>query len=442
MDEDKVKVDAIVVGGGPAGLAAAYTLAQNEMEVIIVERGEYAGSKNLGGLLYGTILNEMIPEFWKTAPIERSVVKRQVAYLGKDGQHAGATFGCDEWGKEPYNYTYTVHRSQFDRWFAEQCEEAGASLVEGMVVDDLIYEGEGADKKAIGVKIRGDEEFYADVIILADGAHSMVTEKAMEELGITRSEKQHFALGVKETFSLPKTVIEDRFGLDDGEGVAYDFIGVPFDGFIGGGFIYTQKETVSVGIVGKLDQLVKKNDVTPNEIMDRFKAHPVIAKLLRGGELVEYGAHLLPEGGIQSVPELAGNGVMIVGDAAGLLNVSLYKEGTNHAMESGRYAALTAIDAKKAGDFSKEFLKAYEKKMEGSIAIQDLKKYASMPNILDSSPELLSDYPARVTQLLVDYFTVSKEPKKDIQKRAIKKAKAGLPMIKTAIKLLKARKLM
>src|SRR5210317_1870573 len=97
MDEDKVKVDAIVVGGGPAGLAAAYTMAQNEMEVIVVERGEYSGSKNLGGLLYGTILNEMIPNFWEKAPIERSVVKCQVTYLGKDGQHAGLSFGCEDW---------------------------------------------------------------------------------------------------------------------------------------------------------------------------------------------------------------------------------------------------------------------------------------------------------------------------------------------------------
>jgi electron transfer flavoprotein-quinone oxidoreductase len=444
MDDEKVKVDAIVVGGGPAGLAAAYTMAQKEMEVIVVERGEYCGSKNLGGLLYGTILNDMIPNFWEKAPIERNVVKRQVTFLGED-THAGMTFGTQDWAKPPYNYTYTVHRSQFDRWFAEQVEEAGANLVEGMVVDELIYEGEGADKKAVGVRIRGDEEFYADVIILADGTHSIVTETAMKELQIPGGrDEQHYALGVKETYSLPKKVIEDRFGLADGEGAAYDFMGIPFEGFVGGGFIYTQKETVSIGFVGKLSSLAEREDdqSKPTEIMDKFKNHPYVQRLLRDGELLEYGAHLLPEGGYNSVPQLVGNGVMITGDAAGLLNVSLYKEGTNHAMESGRNAGMTAVKAKEKGDFSKAGLMGYQTMMDDSIAMKDLKKYESLPEIMDSTPEVLGEYPARVNKLLVDYFTMSKDSKKDIQKRAIKSFLTGLPKFKFIRDLIKARKLM
>ncbi len=444
MDDEQVKVDVIIVGGGPAGLAAAYTLAKKDMEVILVERGEFSGSKSLGGLLYGTVLNELIPNFWESAPIERPVVKRQVCYLGEKNFSA-VTFGSQSWGEAPFNYTYTVHRSQFDKWFSQQVEAAGASLLEGMVVDGLIYEGEGEAKKAKGVRIRGDEgheEFFADMIILCDGAHCLVTQEAMKELNMkSGGHEQHFAVGVKETIGLDKSVIEDRFGLNDGEGAALDFIGVPFDGLVGGGFIYTQKETVSIGAAAKLET-VKKAGLKPNELLDTFKRHPEVKKMIRGGELLEYGAHLIPEGGYDCVAQMAANGVMICGDAAGLVNMSLYKEGTNHAMESGKLAAETAIEAKEKGDFSYQALRAYEDKMKGSIAMQDLEKYRNLPEILDTTPAVLSEYPDRATQMLVDYFTVSMEPKKAIQKRAIKDFFSGLSKIKLAKDMFRARKLM
>ncbi len=441
MADDQVKMDAIVVGGGPAGLAAAYTMAQAGLQVVLVERGEYAGSKNVGGLLYGTILNEMMPGFAEKAPIERSVAKRQIFFLG-EGQHVAVSFGADAWSKPPYNYTYTVHRSQFDRWFAKQVEEAGASLVEGMVVDGLLYQGEGAAKQASGVLIRGGEQFLGDVIVLADGANCLVTEKTRGELGLRGgATKQHFALGVKEVIGLPKGVIEDRFGLSDGEGAAYDFIGVPFAGLIGGGFIYTQKETVCLGFAAKLETLAKGHQ-KPTEIMDAFKRHPVVANFLRGGELLEYSAHLIPEGGYDAVPQLAGNGVLIAGDAAGLVNMSLYKEGTNHAMESGRTAGEVAKLAKDKGDFSLATLGEYERRLQASVALADLKKYRALPEILDCTPEVLGLYPAKVTRLLVDYFTNAHESKAAIQKRAVREFFRDLPKLKFVRDLIRARKLM
>jgi electron transfer flavoprotein-quinone oxidoreductase len=440
--EEKVKVDLIVVGGGPAGLMAAAVAAKEGLEVVVVERGEYSGSKNVGGLLYGTILNELIPNFYERAPIERCVSKRSLFFLTPD-KHISLSFGSDEWSKPPYNNTYIVHRSQFDRWLAGEVEEIGATLLDGTVVDELIYEGDGGDKRVVGVKVRGEEEeeFYADVVILADGANPLVTESAIESLGMRKGKKeQQYALGVKEVIALPKEKVEDRFNLEDGEGAAFDFFGAPFEGLVGGGFIYTGKETVSIGVAVKLEAMIQAR-MNPNDLIEGFKNHPVVRRLIDGGELLEYSAHLIPEGGRLAVPQLSANGVMIAGDAAGFVNASLYKEGTNHAMESGKYAGLTAVEAKKSGDFSSETLSGYERRLMEGVVMKDLKKYERFPEILDTTPELLSLYPKKVVDTLVSFFTVTGEPKSEIQKRAIKEFFRGLPKLKLIGHLLKAKRL-
>ena len=441
MSDDSVSVDAIVVGGGPAGLAAALTMAQQGLEVILIERGEYAGSKNVGGLVYATVLNELIPDAFQKAPIERPVSRRSIAYLGED-QFMAMDWGSDDWAKPPFNHTYIVNRSQFDRWFAKEVEKAGVNLIEGVVVDDLTYEGEGVNRKVTGVKLRGDESFKAPVVILAEGSNCLVTAKARAALVLKPGQHtQEYAIGVKEIIGLPKEKIQDRFNLAPHEGAAMDFVGVPFKGTVGGGFIYTAKEAVHVGAVMRIASLVeaKRN---PSEILDVFKRHPRIAPLIQGGELLEYSAHMLPEGGHSAIGELTGNGLMIVGDAAGLLNMSLYKEGTNHAMESGRYAGLTAAEAKKKGDFSRAGLAAYERRLQDGVVMRDLKKYSDVPDVLTGSPALFSLYPDKITRLLVDYFTVSSEPKSVTQKKAIRKFLHDLPKLQFLRDMFRARKML
>ncbi len=440
-DNDTVKVDVIVIGGGPAGLSAAYTMAQSGLDVIVVERGEYVGAKNVSGLLYGNTLNELIPNFYDRAPIERPVSKRYINFLG-DGDHCLVSFGSEEWSNPPYNNTFVVYRAQFDKWFADETEETGVSLLEGVVADSLLYEGEGANKKVIGVNIRDDEDFYADIVILAEGANAIVTESALAELNM-RPGKQPptYGLGVKEIIALQREKIEDRFNLNENEGAALDFIGSPFNGLVGGGFIYTGKETLSVGFIAKLDAVIHSK-VNPNDIIDGFKKHPIVHKYLRGGEVVEYSAHLIPEGGYQAIPELTANGLMIVGDAAGLTNVSFYHEASNLAMASGKYAGETAILAKEQSDFSKQTLSAYEDKLRQSFVMQDLKKYKNAPEILDSTPELFALYPKKVCKLLIDYFRVSQESKKETQKKAIKDFLSGLPKLKLVGNLFRAKKLL
>lgn len=426
MSQDEtVKVDAIVVGGGPAGLAAAYTMAKKGLEVIVIERGEYAGAKNVGGLLYGTVLDQMMPKFYEKAPIERTVSKRSISFLDED-QQLQLWFGAKRWNEAPFNNTFIVYRSQFDRWFAKQVEEAGASLLEGTVAESLIFDGAGDERKVIGVKVRGDEKFLADVVILCDGANALMTEKARAELKMKPGKhKQEWAVGVKEIIGLRREKIEDRFNLEGNEGAALDYIGSPFEGMIGGGFIYTGKESIHVGFAAKMETLAATG-LKPNEAMQRFKTHPVVRKLLAGGDLLEYSAHLLPEGGYDAIGQLVANGVLIAGDAAGLLNASLYKEGTNHAMESGRAAGETAIEAKERKDFSRAGLALYEEKMKASVAMADLKKVRKLPQLLESTPQLMSLYPRKVTSLLCDFFSVASESKKETQKRAMKKFFEGV----------------
>jgi len=438
--QEKVKVDAIVIGAGPAGLAAAYTMAKEGLEVIVVERGEYSGSKNVGGLLYGTALNKLIPNFYEKAPIERPVSKRTLSFLGEH-EYFSINFGSETWSSPPFNNTYIVHRAQFDKWFSTQVEQTGANLLEATVVDDLIYETLNGEKKVVGVKIRGDEEFYSDVVILAEGANALVTQKASKTLGLkTGNIKQEYAVGVKEIISLSKEKIEDRFGLAENEGAALDFFGSPFDRVVGGGFIYTGKESIHVGFAARAESLTHSK-LNPNDILDKFKSNPRVKPYIAGGELLEYSAHLIPEGGFDAVCELFGNGLMIVGDAAGFVNMSLYKEGTNHAMESGRCAGETAIIAKKKGDFSRQTLAEYEKKLKAGTILKDLKKYRKVSQVLEGTPNLFSLYPKKVAQLMIDYFTVCDESKSQIQKRAIRGFLKGLPKFEFVRDVIRAKAL-
>lgn len=435
---DQVKVDAIVVGGGPAGLSAALTMAKAGLEVILVERGEYAGSKNVGGLVYGTVLQRMIPNAFEQAPIERPVSKRSLFFLG-DGEHVGLDFGAEEWSRPPFNNTYIVHRSQFDRWFAAQVEAAGASLLEGMVVEDVLTEGVGREKRAIGVRLRGDERLYANAVVLADGANCLVSEKARIDLGMKDGRvRQEYALGVKEIIGLPKGVLEDRFNLENGEGAAIDFFGVPFEGLVGGGFLYTAKEAIHLGFAARIESLAHAG-ISPNEVITQLKQHPLVHKYIRGGELLEYSAHMIPEGGYNAIPDLVANGALIAGDAAGFVNMSLYKEGTNHAMESGAAAGETLVELKPKGDWSTAALGRYRERLSDGVVLKDLKQYSRVPEVLGNTPNLLSLYPKKVNRMLIDYFSVLPEPKKAIQRRALQNFLKGLPKFQFIRDLLRAR---
>lgn len=414
MGEDKF--DVIIVGGGLAGSTAAYILAQEGMEVLVIERGNYSGSKNMtGGRLYGHSLEKIIPEFAKEAPVERRISKERFSLLTKDSavtlEYAGAktgTPGCE---------SYSVLRAGFDRWLAEKAEEEGAMYIYGIRVDDLIVR----DGRVCGV-IAGDEEMESDLVILADGVNSLLAQKIGMKKELLPSQS---AVGVKEIIQLDAATIEQRFQLNPGEGLAWIFQGDCTDGRIGDGFLYTNKDTVSLGVLTTIEDIDGKETTIP-QLVDRLKNHPAVKPLIEGGKLVEYSAHLVPEGGYSMVPTLYRDGVLLAGDAASLvINLGFMIRGMDLAIESGRLAAQTAAAAKEKGDFSADTLASYQQALEDSFVMKDLKFYDGYEKVMEDR-RLYQDCPAKADRLFADLFVVDGSGAKDISKKIVPDLIEGL----------------
>jgi len=275
MSEEE-KFDCIIVGAGPAGLSAALTLAKAGVEVAVLERGEYPGSKNvMGGILFTTILDKLLPEFWKQAPVERHVTHRRFSMLSKDGE-AAFDFKSSAFSEPPYNHTWTVLRAKFDRWYAEQVEAAGAMIIPGMMVSEALLE----DGRVVGVKTEpGGDELRCDVVISSEGANSFLAE----QVGLRKPhDAKHMAVAVKEVIGLSRETIEDRFQLNDNEGSAYEVFGHAVQGTFGSGFVYTNKESLSIGIGATIHDMTRHN-LNPNDVLEQFKKHPSIAPFAQTG---------------------------------------------------------------------------------------------------------------------------------------------------------------
>jgi electron transfer flavoprotein-quinone oxidoreductase len=405
---DGDRMDAIVVGGGPAGITAARELANAGRSAVVLERGQFPGAKNVwGGILYHRPTEDLLPGFADEAPLERPIIEQRYLVLTEDAM-LGGTYRSMRFAEPPYN-AYSVLRAEFDRWHAGTAEAAGAEVYPEFTVTDLLWE----DGRVVGVTTgEPDGELYANVIVLADGANSLLAQK----VGLHREwAPMEQALIAKELIALPAGVIEERFNLPSGLGTALEIFGESTWGLLGYGFIYTNKETLSVGTGALLHDLIETG-INVNDMLDRFKKHPAIAPLLAGGETVEYSAHLIPEGGYNRMPQVYADGVVVVGDAAGFVN-PLNREGVNLAMLSGKFAAQAIAEATERGDFSAASLARYREQLDESVVIRDLYKIRNVTDFAHARPHLLRDYPALMSDMAREYLTVDGVTKSAKQKK-------------------------
>lgn len=394
--------DAIVVGAGPAGTTAALRMSQSGLRVLLLERGAAPGAKNMfGGMLpWCPVLEQLIPGFWGQAPWERHVVKR-ILTIATDTSAVSLAFESKNFDSPPYN-GYTLFRPAFDRWYAQQACRAGATLITGCLVEDLLRNGE---QRITGVKV-GKDRIQAPVVLLCDGVLSLLASRA----GLRAPPQvSAVALGVKGLFQLPERDIDERFQLVRRQGATQEFLGCT-EGIRGGGFVYTQTETLSVGLILHLDSL-KHHGAAPHELFRKFIASDALRKILKGARLMEYSARLLPESSPGTLPPLFGDSVLLAGDSAGLCYTNgLNQEGMNLAITSGFHAAETVIHALKTGNVSRKQLAEYRTRLKESFVLRDMKTFNQAIGLMQMD-RLFTTYPRLISSIMEQIYRSDGKPK-------------------------------
>ena len=411
MDE---RFDCIIVGGGVAGLSAAMALARADARFLLVERGEWSGAKNVsGGVLWGTDLARLVPNYWEDpeAGWERFVGRRRLTFMD-EGSAFSLDFASAHFAETPYT-GLTVLRSRFDAWLAGKVQEAidgsadpaASFIATNVLVEEVLMEG----GRAAGIRA-GEERFFADCVILAEGVNNLLARQVGLQTAYVPAEG--LAVGVKEVIRYDRRVLEDRFQLSPQSGMSNEYVGFATGGVEGGAFLYTNRESVSVGLVLGMADLRAKG-LTPYDLLNQFKAHPVVADQLRGGEVVEYSAKVVSTGDLRVMPrEVYGEGLLLAGEAANLvLNAGRAIQGMDYAMRSGLLAAETVVEAKKAGDFSAAFLRHYRLALENSYVMQDLRGFQGAVAVLHD-PAMFTSVPRLVCDFGRKFFTVDNQPTK------------------------------
>ncbi len=424
---DRIEFDVIVVGAGLAGSTAAAIAARAGLKVALVERGQNPGGKNFfGGALYTHAMQDVYPDFWeRKPPLERPVTEAGFWFMSKDGL-VRMTVQGGKLGSKPAD-AYVALRAKFDNWWAEQAQKEGAFLIPKTTVVDFLRDATG---RVAGIQTdRSDGEIYASVTIICEGVNNLLTQK----LGLSKHDLRPsaVALGVKQLISLPPETINSRFGLADLQhGLAVSVMGDVSLGLTGLGFLYTANDCISVGLGVNLDVL-EKHRIRPYELLQRYLNHPYIAPLIAGGRLMEYGAHLIPEGGWRDMPQLFADGVMVAGDAASMVN-PLHWEGTNMAIVAGKTAGLTAVQACQRQDFSSKSLSSYRKGLEESFVIQDLHQYRNLSRFLETHPDFMNIYPAFLNDAMGMFFGGFGKPKKHLYRDILRTLTKRRPLYRAA----------
>ena len=379
-ERETLDVDIVIVGGWPAGLSAALRLAQlqkgagTQLSIAVLEKAAEPGAHLLSGaVLDPKALAELVPDFEaKGAPLVSAVREDRIYFLTRSGK---IKFPITPPPLQNHG-NYIVSLQQIGKWLSSLVEAEGVDMFSGFAASELLMEDDrvaGVRTGDRGVSRHGEKratfepgvDIRAKVTILADGVRGNLTKQLIRRSRITvDSQPQLFALGIKELWDVPAGRVPT--------GTVIHTLGYPLDQKeFGGGFIYAMSETrLSVGFVAGLDYEDPMFD--PHIAFQQFKLHPLVSDLLRGGQMVRYGAKALPEGGWLTVPECAVAGALIVGDAAGFLN-SMRLKGVHLAMKTGMLAAETAFEAVIAGDTSDARLAIYDEKIRQSWVAAELR---------------------------------------------------------------------
>jgi electron transfer flavoprotein-quinone oxidoreductase len=389
---DEEKLDAIIVGGGLAGLACAYVLAKAGKEVVLIERGTTCGNKNMtGGRIYiHSLLTLLGSELLAEAPLERPIVKEQITLVSETG---GMTLDYTDYSfNKNVPQSYSVLHSVLDDWLAGKAEEAGAMIVTGIHVDKLIEKA----GKIVGIDAAG-EEMFADIVIAADGVNSFMAQQAGLRNDLTSHE---VGVGVKEIIELPEATITAHFGLQANEGAARMFVGVT-NGISGGGFLYTNKSSISLGLVVNPQGLGEQKKKL-QELMEDFKMHPAVYPLIEGGTTMEYSAHLVSELGFAGIPKkLYREGLVLIGDAAGfVINMGSSIRGMDLAIWSGMAVAKAILEAPTPIEVGPQYMANIAKEL-----LPTMKVYEGFPKIMEI-PRIFTEYPKLVNEIMHYLYAV------------------------------------
>ena len=437
--------DVIVVGAGPAGSAAALSLARKGVNVLMLDKARVPGERSMtGGVLYGDFpdgwgLIGLVPDFESTAPLERRIASHEVVVLDAPDYERGrsrfyklsksslpARLGLFQMSFET-GHDYSVLRRPFDRWFANLAVQAGAMLSTESTAEGLIKEGDSV----VGVRTT-NEELRAKLVIDASG----VTSKLVAEAGLReRLTPRQLYHGIKRIYKLDPEAIEKRFRVKPGEGRAVFFLGEFMHEIGGGAFIYTNRDTLSVGLVVSMDSLIRRTTEHFDQVgklldvLDEFEAHPMVAELLEGALPLEYAAHNIPKGHKAILKHPYADGFMVAGDALGaFVKIGPMIDGMRRAVTSGMMAAAAYMEASSSGSFRARNLSRYRELL--SPIYEDVSRSGRDSFISESSftyhtlPRLLF-----ATSLISSVYTFDPRPARGGAKDAIARVQEGTGLL-------------
>jgi electron transfer flavoprotein-quinone oxidoreductase len=370
--EEYEHYEAVVVGSGPGGAAAAATLASYGVETLVLERGVDAGSKNVsGGLIYA---EESAPytidgifDGFRDQAAERPITKY---YIHNVAGSRVKTFDLTGLHEADTEWSDSVLRRKMDSWLAERVHErtseVGGGLLTEVRVNGLLEE----NGEIVGVTCDELDPIRADLIVAADGVNSELARQA----GLMDwDEPEEWFQGVKAVVDMPSEVVNDRFDIDDDEGVAHLFSGDLFDEARGGGFLYTNRDSLSLGTVFHLDSIVE-GELESHQLLDALLTHPLLGQWL-GDEYHEreYSAKLVPDSKKVALREPYRDNLVLVGDAAGQMQAQgPIIKGMNHAVTAGALAAEAFAESRARGSVD-DAGKLYARKLKDEGVMKKLR---------------------------------------------------------------------